>query len=95
MIRVSFAGPSTIVAGGGSLASGDQGPATNALLQHPSGVAVDAAGYIYIADRDNNRIRRVGLDGTITTVAGTGVAGKHPWRRRPGRLRRSSMGLFR
>jgi uncharacterized protein (TIGR03437 family) len=75
VIRVSFAGPGTVVAGGGSLASGDQGPATSALLQHPSGVAVDASGYIYIADRDNNRIRRVGLDGTITTVAGTGIAG--------------------
>ncbi len=36
VIRVSFAGPSTVVAGGGSLASGDQGPATNALLQHPA-----------------------------------------------------------
>ncbi len=36
---------------------------------------MDASGYIYIADRDNNRIRRVALDGAITTIAGTGVAG--------------------
>ena len=75
VIRVSFAGPSMIVAGGGSLASGDQGPATGALLQHPSGVAVDASGNLYIADRDNHRIRRVAPGGIITTVAGTGVAG--------------------
>ncbi len=75
VIRVSFAGPGTVVAGGGSLASGDHGPAASALLQHPSGVAVDASGYIYIADRDNHRIRRVGLDGTITTIAGVGIAG--------------------
>jgi uncharacterized protein (TIGR03437 family) len=74
-VRVSFSGPSIIVAGGGSSASGDQGPANDALLQHPSGVAADALGNIYIADRDNNRIRRVALDGIITTVAGTGAPG--------------------
>ncbi len=73
-IRVSFTGPGTVVAGGGSFASGDQGPANNALLQHPSGVAADALGNIYIADRDNNRIRKVSPEGIITTVAGTGNA---------------------
>jgi sugar lactone lactonase YvrE len=75
VLRFSFAGASATVAGGGSLASGDQGPATNALLHHPSGVAPDALGNVYIADRDNNRIRRVAPDGTITTVAGTGDPG--------------------
>lgn len=75
VIRVSFTGPSTVVAGGGSPASGDQGPASMALLQHPSGVAADTLGNIYIADRDNNRIRMVAPDGIITTVAGTGSAG--------------------
>jgi uncharacterized protein (TIGR03437 family) len=75
VVRVSFAGVSPIVAGGGSLASGDGGAATNALLNHPSGVAGDALGNIYIADRDNHRIRKVALDGTITTIAGTGIAG--------------------
>jgi uncharacterized protein (TIGR03437 family) len=77
-IRVSFAGASTVVAGGGSSASGDQGPATNALLQHPSGVAADTLGNIYIADRDNHRIRKVAPDGIITTVAGTGDIGTAP-----------------
>jgi uncharacterized protein (TIGR03437 family) len=74
-IRVSFTGPTTVLAGGGSFASGDQGPANNALLQHPSGVAADTLGNIYIADRDNNRIRKVAPDGIITTVAGTGAPG--------------------
>ena len=55
--------------------SGDGGPAREARLDEPSGVAVDAAGNIYIADNDNNRIRRVGTSGKITTVAGTGAAG--------------------
>ncbi len=63
------------VAGGGNLAHGDDGPAILARLNHPAGVSTDAAGNIYIADRDNNRIRRVAPDGTITTIAGTGVAG--------------------
>lgn len=63
------------VAGGGSSAFGDQGDAREARLNHPSGVAADAIGNVYIADRDNHRIRRVDAAGIITTVAGTGVAG--------------------
>jgi uncharacterized protein (TIGR03437 family) len=75
MFRVSFIGPSTVLAGGGDPAYGDNGPATLARLNHPSGLAVDSGGNLYIADRDNNRIRRVSSNGTITTMAGTGVAG--------------------
>ncbi len=63
------------VAGAGNLASGDGGPATNARLNHPSGAAVDSSGNVYIADRDNNRIRSVHPDGTIVTIAGNGFAG--------------------
>ncbi len=55
--------------------SGDNGPATGAQLQGPSGIAVDSAGNLYIADYANNRIRMVSGTGTITTVAGTGSAG--------------------
>ena len=65
----------TFVAGGGSLAYGDSGPAVQARLNHPAGVSIDVGGNLYIADHDNNRIRRVGPDGNIVTVAGTGVAG--------------------
>lgn len=55
---------------------GDGGPASAASLNHPYGLAVDAAGNLYIADSANNRIRKVSAtDGTITTVAGNGTAG--------------------
>ena len=52
---------------------GDGGPATLAQLAGPTGVAVDAAGGILIVDA-SNRVRRIAY-GTITTVAGSGVAG--------------------
>ena len=55
--------------------SGDGGSATNALLGGPSGVAVDAAGNIYIADAGNQRIRKVNTKGIITTIAGNGAKG--------------------
>ena len=54
--------------------SGDGGPATRARLDCPTGVAVDAAGGILIADSGAGRVRRVGPDGVISTVAGTGRA---------------------
>jgi uncharacterized protein (TIGR03437 family) len=75
VVRRISSGIATVAAGGGNLAFGDNGPAASARLNHPSGVAADALGNIYIADRDNHRIRRVTPDGTISTVAGTGVAG--------------------
>ena len=56
--------------------SGDGGPATQARLYAPTGVALDGAGDLYIADSRNHRIRRVdATTGTITTIAGTGVRG--------------------
>ena len=55
--------------------SGDGMAATGAQLAFPSGLALDAAGNLYIADTNNNRIRRVAADGTISTVAGNGTAG--------------------
>ncbi|MGA9623779.1 MAG: hypothetical protein WBL65_11585 [Bryobacteraceae bacterium] len=56
--------------------SGDGGPAASALLDHPSGVALDAAGNLYIADTFNQRIRRVSAaTGTITTLAGNRFSG--------------------
>jgi hypothetical protein len=66
----------TTVAGNGSNSfCGDGGPATQACLEYPMGLAVDAAGNLYIADVANNRVRRVAPDGTITTVAGNGTGG--------------------
>jgi uncharacterized protein (TIGR03437 family) len=57
--------------------SGDNGPATSAELSRSTGVAVDSAGNIYIADSGNNRIRKVsnGVIRVISTVAGNGAAG--------------------
>ncbi|UUY03910.1 hypothetical protein LRS13_25220 [Svornostia abyssi] len=55
--------------------SGDAGPATAAQLNTADRVAVTPDGGFVIADRLGHRVRRVGADGTITTVAGTGVAG--------------------
>jgi sugar lactone lactonase YvrE len=65
----------TTAAGNGTAGfSGDGGPATSASLAYPGGVAVDAAGNLFIADY--NRIRRVdGTTGIITTVAGNGISG--------------------
>jgi len=73
---VKFAGGvATPFAGNGStLFSGDNGPAIKAGINDPAGVAVDAAGNVYITDTFNNRIRRVTPDGIITTVAGEGHA---------------------
>ena len=66
----------TTVAGSGTAGfSGDGGPATAARLNHPLGVAVDSAGQIYIADNFNSRIRKVGANGVISTIAGTGAFG--------------------
>ncbi len=62
------------IIGGGAGYSGDGGPATAALLDTPHGVAVDAAGNVYIADTGNLRVRKVTPSGVITTIAGNGHA---------------------
>ena len=72
--KITPNGQITTVAGTGSFGfGGDGGPATKATFSGPIAVAVDLAGNLYIADAGNGRIRRVALDGTITTVAGTGA----------------------
>jgi hypothetical protein len=66
------------IAGIGGLAgySGDGGPATQALLSNPGGLAFDGNHTLYISDSFNNVIRKLDLStGIITTVAGTGIAG--------------------
>ncbi len=61
---------------GGNL-SGDGGPAVNATLDCPLGLDIDASGNLYVADTDNNVIRKIdtGTPRIITTIAGTGTAG--------------------
>ena len=54
---------------------GDGGSATSSLLDYPRGLAVDGSGNVYIADQDNNRIRKVDSTGMISTFAGTGTGG--------------------
>ena len=74
--KVSTAGIITTVAGNGTSGyGGDGGPATNAQLARPCGVALDSVGNLFIADTDNNRIRNVSANGIISTIAGTGVSG--------------------
>jgi hypothetical protein len=75
--KVSTNGIISLVAGNGDTTGdggygGDGGPATEARLYWPFGMAVSSTGIVYIADSYNHCIRRVALDGTITTVAGTG-----------------------
>ena len=74
--RVSTNGIITTVAGTfGTGYNGDGGQATNAMLSYPRGVALDAAGNLYIADTANHRIRMVSTNGIIITVAGNGTRG--------------------
>jgi len=63
---------STVAGNGDKDYSGDGEQATDAQLNCPYGVAVDGAGNIYIADRFNSRIRKVDINGIISTVAGNG-----------------------
>jgi uncharacterized protein (TIGR03437 family) len=66
----------TIIAGNGNIgSSGDNGLAVNASLDEPSGIALDAQGYLYICDTDNSRIRKISPSGIITTIAGLGAPG--------------------
>jgi YD repeat-containing protein len=74
--RVDAAGIITTVAGTGTTGfSGDGGPATSARLNDPYDVTFDGQGNLYIADKGNNRIRKVDTNGIITTIAGIGISG--------------------
>jgi sugar lactone lactonase YvrE len=74
--KISASGIITTVAGNGTAGyMGDGGAATAAQLNQPSDVAIDAAGNLYIADKANNRVRKVTSSGTITTYAGYASVG--------------------
>lgn len=64
----------TTVAGSGTRAWAD-GTGTSASFSPPAGVAVDAAGNIYVGDRDNSRIRKISPGGVVITLAGNGTPG--------------------
>ncbi len=74
--KVTTDGNINTIAGNGLMGlAGDGGPALAAAFSRPQGLALDAAGNLYIADTDNNRIRKITTDGKIATIAGSGTAG--------------------
>jgi len=76
VVRLNRDGTLTVIAGNGLEGySGDGGPAVNASLNSPQGIAYDSKGNLYIADQVNCRIRRVDTNGIITTAAGNGFPG--------------------
>lgn len=64
----------SIFAGSGTSGSKDDN-GINASFNHPTGVTTDADGNVYVADQGNNKIRKIDVNGLVTTFAGTGVAG--------------------
>ena len=77
VFKMDKSGVLTRLAGASSASgySGDGGPATSAQLNSPEGLAVDAAGNVYVADSGNYVVRKVAADGTISTVVGNGTWG--------------------
>ena len=74
--KIDVNGIITTVAGNGVAGfAGDGGAATNASLNAPGGIVLDSFGNLFIADSGNNRVRRVDLNGIITTLAGSGMLG--------------------
>lgn len=74
--KINTAGIITTIAGNGAIGfSGDGAPATNASFNYVAGLAFDAAGVLYIADRDNHRIRTIDGSGIINTVVGVAPPG--------------------
>src|SRR5579864_3364550 len=65
---------STIAGTGICRFGGDRGPAIHATMITPTGIAVDSAGNVFFADQDTERVRKIDLAGTITTIAGNGSA---------------------
>ncbi len=67
----------TVVGTGAAESTGDDGPGTDAAVSWPSALATDRAGNLFIAETHGHVVRRLDTAGTITTVAGTRMAGRH------------------
>ncbi|MFN3403908.1 MAG: T9SS type A sorting domain-containing protein [Cytophagaceae bacterium] len=75
-INFSYSQNVSTVAGTG-LAGSTNGSGAVASFNHPYGVALDSEGNIYVADTQNNKIRKITADGHVSTYAGSGVSGSN------------------
>jgi sugar lactone lactonase YvrE len=76
--KVDSSGTATIVAGNPSdfaFMDGTGGSTGTARFDEPSGMCIDGAGNVYVADTDNNRVRKIDTGGNVTTFAGNGTQG--------------------
>ena len=73
--QISLSGNISTIAGNGNPGyAGDNGAASSSQLSFPGALAVDASGFVYVADTGNNRVRKI-VNGNINTVAGNGTSG--------------------
>ncbi len=73
--KITPAGAVTTITGNGSIGK-TNGALKDALFNYPHGLVLDAAGNIYVADAGNNLIRKISVDGVVSTLAGSGNPGK-------------------
>ena len=74
--RITPTGETTTLAGAAGVSGSADGNGADARFNRPSGLAIDAAGNLYVADQNNHLIRRIASNGAVTTIAGTaGSAG--------------------